>query len=282
MKTIADKCMLVNIRIGQWSAKKYDKSVSGEIERHHNATSAGRYNKTLIPEAYLAGIHSIVSAARSFLKEQTLPWGDNSDRLIQSVDVIDFLENFRRFREQFDCEVNTFISKYETFKQEASWQLNSMYRESDYPSTRKLRGKFFIEVSCVPIGNIDDFRVRVDPQELERLKTAMEKEYNSRIAEATQDIWDRISKIVGHMARKLSDPEGIFRNSLVENVKDLIELLPKLNFTGDPAISDVIDEMRSLVVDPDTLRSDSRLRSQVARDAQQILDRLGISVAVAA
>jgi hypothetical protein len=110
----------------------------------------------------------------------------------------------------------------------------------------------------------------------------MEKEYNSRIAEATQDIWDRITKIVGHMARKLSDPEGIFRNSLVENVKDLIELLPKLNFTGDPAVSDVIDEMRTLVVDPDTLRTDSQVRSQVAKEAQQILDRLGISSAVAA
>jgi len=274
--------MLVNIRFGQWSAKKYDKSVSGEIERHHNATNAGRYNKTLIPDAYLANIHSIVVAARGFLKEQTLPWGDNSDRLIQSTDVIDFLERFRSYKIEFEEAVAKFISKYQELKQEASFKLNSMYRESDYPSIGKLKKKFFIEVSCLPIGNIDDFRVKVDPEELDRLKSAMEKEYVSRMTDATQDIWDRVSKIVGHMARKLSDPDSIFRNSLVENVKDLIELLPKLNFFDDPAVTDVIDDMRTLIVDPDTLRTDSQIRSQVARDAQQILDRLGFSTVSAA
>ncbi|HVU97729.1 MAG TPA: hypothetical protein VHE34_21040 [Puia sp.] len=282
MKSLADKCMLVNIRFGQWTAKKYDKSVSGEIERQHNATNAGRYNKTLIPEEYLANIHSIVSAARGFLKEQTLPWGDNSDRLIQSADVIGFLDQFRTYKDQFDAEVTSFISKYEQLKQEASWKLNSLYRESDYPTAGRLKKKFFIEVSCLPIGNVDDFRVTVDPAELERLKAGMLKEYQSRMAEATQDIWNRISRIVGHMARKLSDPDAIFRDSLVGNVQDLIGLLPKLNFSEDSVIDEVIDDMRRLIVDPDTLRTDSQIRSRVATEAQQILERLGIAVAEAA
>jgi len=275
MKSLAEKCILVNIRFGQWSGRMYDKKISGEIEALHNASNAGKYSKTLIGEEHLKDIQSVVRAARVFLREQTLPWGDNNDRILLSEYYLEFLNQFGKFKSQFDKEVQVFLTKYPDLVKKAEHQLKGMYRTSDYPTAIQLRKKFSIEVSCMNISELEDFRVKIDPTEATRLKQRIEAEYAARIAEASQDIWDRISETVGHMVERLADPKNVFRDSLVDKVRHLIDLLPKLNFTDDKRIRQIAFNMRSLVVDPAQLRDNPTLRSQKARQAQQILEQIG-------
>jgi hypothetical protein len=64
----------------------------------------------------------------------------------------------------------------------------------------------------------------------------------------------------------------VFRNSLVDNLKDIIELLPKLNVTNDANIDAICKQMESLVVDPEKLRTSSVLRSQKADEVNKILE----------
>src|SRR6516164_5515025 len=109
MKSLAEKCILVNIRFKQWSGRVYDKKVSGEIEAIHNASNAGKYNKSLIGEGDLKDIQSVVRAARGFLREQTLPWGDNNDRILLSAYYLEFLNQFGTFKSQFDKAVQEFL-----------------------------------------------------------------------------------------------------------------------------------------------------------------------------
>jgi len=275
MKSLAEKCILVNIRFGQWSGRMYDKKISGEIEALHNASNAGKYSKSLIGEEYLKDIQSVVRAARVFLREQTLPWGDNNDRILLSEYYLEFLKQFGQFKSQFDKEVQVFLTKYPELVKKAEHRLKGMYRTSDYPTVIQLRKKFSIEVSCMNISDLEDFRVKINPMEATRLKQRIEEEYAARIAEASQDIWDRIAETVGHMAERLSDPKNVFRDSLVDNVRHLIDLLPKLNFTDDRRIKQVAFNMRSLLVDPAELRNDRTMRSQKAQQARQILEQIG-------
>jgi len=53
----------------------------------------------------------------------------------------------------------------------------------------------------------------------------------------------------------------------------LIDLIPRLNFTEDEALDGIVEDLKPLIVDPDSLREDSRLRNKVARNAQAILDK---------
>lgn len=274
MKNLPERAILVNIRFGQWAARKYDKHVSAEIEKQNNAVNAGRFNKNLIGEEHLKQVQSIVSSARAFLKERTLPWGDNNDRLLPAVEYLNFLNEFRTYKDQFDVAVKQFISHYPALKQTARFQLNGLYRDEDYPTIPVLKKKFYIDVTCLPIADLEDFRVKVDPTDAERLKKTIEQEFSARIADATQNIWDRIAKTVGHMVERLSNPDHTFRDSLVSNVEELIQLLPRLNFADDRHITEVTDQMRDLLVDPQTLRENNQCRAQTARDAQSILDKI--------
>jgi len=275
MTSLAEKCLLVNIRFAQWSGRMYDKKISGEIEAIHNASNAGKYNKSLIGDEHLKDIQSVVRAARLFQQEHTLPWGDNNDRILLSAFYLDFLNQFGSYKSQFDKAVQVFLGKYPDLVKSAQNRLKGMYRPSDYPSLIQLKKKFNIEVSCMNISEMEDFRVKINPKEAARLKQRIEEEYAARIAEATQDIWDRIAETVGHMANRLADPKNIFRDSMIDNVRHLIDLLPKLNFTDDKRIKQIAFDMRSLLVDPGQLRQDTHLRRQKAQQAQSILDQIG-------
>jgi len=73
--------------------------------------------------------------------------------------------------------------------------------------------------------------------------------------------------------------EGIvnpFRDSLVGNVRDLVDMLPGLNITGDAGIEALMADMREYLTvhDANTLRTDETVRSEVAARADRIVANL--------
>lgn len=274
MKNLSEKALLVNLTISQWGARKYDKSVSREIEKEHNAHNAGRYNKILIAENELSEIQKIASAARSFLYSNTLPWGDNGDRLLPSTNYFEFVNQFRAFKSGFEVAASNFISQYPVLKEDARQRLNGMFRETDYPPAAIIRSKFNIEVTFLPIPDSTDFRLQISEEEVSHLRTQIETEINSRITLATKNIWTRIKEAVGHMVEKLSVKDAVFRDTLVTNIQELVDILPRLNFTNDKEITAVIDNMKTLLIHPDTLRKNATIRNQKAEEAKAILDKI--------
>jgi hypothetical protein len=274
MKNLSEKALLVNLKISQWSGHKYDKNISKKIEKQHNAHNAGRFNKNLIADAEIKEIQKIANSARTFLYGKTLPWGDNGDRLLPSNTYLDFVNEFRDFKVQFDAAASEFIRQYPALKEEARNRLNGMFLEDDYPSLSKIKTKFNIDVSFMPISDTDDFRVKIDDDEVSNLKNQIELEINSRITQATKSMWTRMKEAVAHMVEKLSDKDAIFRDSLVSNIRELIDVLPRLNFTEDEDIKDMLDTMKSLLVDPESLRTSRHLRNAKAEEAKAILNKI--------
>ena len=56
---IQSRAMLANLSISQWTARKYDKSVSSEVEKAHAAHDAGldRQGRSAAPVHSLYGLH---------------------------------------------------------------------------------------------------------------------------------------------------------------------------------------------------------------------------------
>jgi len=78
------------------------------------------------------------------------------------------------------------------------------------------------------------------------------------------------------MADKLKDGDAIFRDSLVGNVKDFVDILPALNLTGDPELSAAVLEVKEKLVcySPDTLRDQETERARAAATADEIARRM--------
>lgn len=274
MKNLSEKALIVNFTIALWSASKTDKKITREVEQAHNATDAGHFNKILIAKKDLEEVKKIATNARAFHYENTLPWGDNGDRLLPSTNYFEYIGKQRDFKQQFEDAVQKFISSYPDIKEEAKRRLNGMFNETDYPSLHKLPKKFSMEATFMPIPNLDDFRISINQTEVERLRSEIEQHVYIRINDATKNIWERIADAVKHMYERLSDQDAIFRDSLVTNIADLVDLLPRLNFTNDSGINQSIAQMKQLLVNPDYLRSNSSKRVETAENAKELLDKI--------
>jgi hypothetical protein len=274
MNDLSEKALLANLTISHWTARKYDKKVSQKIEQEHNARNAGRFNKILIAEDELQATKKIAGTAREFLYTNTLPWGDNGDRLLPATNYFEFISVMRRYKTEFEVSSEKFIMQYPLLKEEAKRRLNGLFQEEDYPSVDIIRRKFGMTVTFMPISDIADFRVQVDADEVASLRSDIETEIHARVTQANVSILTRIREAVAHMVERLSDQDAVFRDSLVENVKELLDVLPRLNFTNDGEISAILHSMKDLVIDPETLRANDNIRHQKAEEALTILARV--------
>lgn len=273
---LTENTMLIYLNISTWTARKYDKKISREIEDQYHADDAGRYNKILIAKEHLSNIQKIISATRTFHYDNTLPWSDNGGRLLPSANYFNYVRSIQCFKDDFEREVTNFIRVYPNLKLEARQKLKAMFEEEDYPDLGILRTKysFSTQVSPVPVAN--DFRVNLNDEEIESIKTSIEKQVQDSTEAAMNDLWKRLFKVVGHMSERLKDPDNKFKNSLVDNIEDLCELLPKLNITGDPELNAAVDEIQSKLTmnNPQTLRENSMVRNRTAQAAQKILNKM--------
>lgn len=274
---LRDDAMIVRLSISQWTARKCDSAVSAEVvAKYRTDTDAGRWNKTLIARDALHGITQVVSAARTFHYENTLPWDDGGGRILPSANFLTYSKAMREFRSQFDLAVDGFVGNYEEYRDDAKRRLNGMFDPRDYPAPTEIGEKFGFTCDIDPVPVAEDFRVSLQSSDAKRIKAEIEDRVSQRVVEATRDLYVRLNDVVGRVAEKLSDKDAIFRDSLVENVVELVNLLPKLNVGNDLQLTDLtrVTKRKLCALEPDALRKDEAVRTRAAKDAKAILEKL--------
>ena len=274
---LRDEAMIVRLSISQWTARKFDKSVSQKVADDYAVDAeVGNYNKVLIAKEAIQTITQAVSATRSFHYENTLPWDDGGGRILPSKNFLTYSKEMRKLKQRFDEAIKDFMENYEEYREDARLRLNSMFCAADYPGRREIGRKFDFSTDIDPVPSGKDFRVSLQSKDMTRIQKQLEKRVEERVIEATKDLYVRLNEVVQKFADKLSDKEAIFRDSLVENVVELVNLLPKLNVGNDPELEKVRKETQKRICafEPDTLRKDEKVRSKAAEDAKAILDKM--------
>jgi hypothetical protein len=272
---LKEKAILVNLSISAWSAKKYDKKVSKEVEKQHNTYDAGRYNKNLIATQELESMTKIAGEARNYHYTNTLCWSDNGDRLLPIDHYLEYTQKIGEYKNKFDNAVYNFIQVYPALIEDAKIKLNGMFNEADYPSPDQIEKKFRMKVETTALPNTDDFRVNINDEELDKIKSEIVSNVQSRTDNAVKDVMLRIKDKVEKMHERLSDSDKSFKDSLVGNVRDLVLLLPKLNVTDNPVINDLMEDIKKLTsASAHNLRNDTRLRQEKAETAKAIFNKV--------
>lgn len=277
MTKLNERAVLVQLNLSMWTARKQDKRVTQEaLDANNAADGAGRFHKALLPmcEA-LENVHASGREVRRFFYENTLDWGAEGTRILPSANYLTFASELRTRRDSWEHLTRVFLRGYEDFVQEAKRSLGSMFDPGDYPDTAAVAAKFRIAVNIMPVPETD-FRLELPEAELASLKQGVE----ARLVEAQQvamrDIWQRLYDVVQKAHEKLAQPDAIFRDSLIENVRELCGILPKLNVMDDETLENMrLDALLSLgVAKPEALRLDPNLRSKKAAEAKAILDKM--------
>jgi len=91
------------------------------------------------------------------------------------------------------------------------------------------------------------------------------------------EAWKRLHDRVQHMAEQLADPAAVFRDTLVENTREICAVMSRLNFTDDPNLEAMRLEVEQSLTKhhPDALRNDPDLRRNKAAEANDIMKRMG-------
>jgi hypothetical protein len=271
-----ETAMLVSLSIGQPKQQRVDKKATDDVLLANSAArDSARVVKTLFNAKMYDPIKKLINEIRSYHYDHTLPWAGGS-QILSNEGFMEYTTEMRKYRSRFEKLADKFAEEYTLQLLKAEEDLGALYDPSDYPSVRNVRSRFRLDISFLPVPTANDFRVEgIDEAEKVLIQAQIQSDTSAAMTGAMDEAYQRLRKAVGHMADKLSDSQAVFRDTLTGNVSELCDILPGLNLTGDPTLTDFIEQAKGLVTHaPDKLRKDNTLRQDVAKQAKQVTSLL--------
>ena len=276
--------MLVGLHISAWSGRLYDREASDHVAVHHDAsTSAGRYNKRLLPKSALAAINAAMSEARTRHYANTLPWDDKGSRLLTVANYERYTEAMDGLRERVVRQRARFIEDYDHYVEQARLDLGKLFHIEDYPSKDELRDRFSIRYRITPVPDADHFIARLASDDTERVKRDIERHIEEQLHNAVGDLYRRLAEAVERVSERLDEGgDGkplVFRDTMISNIRDLVDVVPRLNIFGDQRLAGLCEQVKDRIagVEPDSLRPsktfDPAARDRVKRDADSLMEQ---------
>ena len=279
MTNIANKALICQLTISQWLGRKFDKKATQDVANLNNtATNSGRYNKALLPMSdALNDIYKKTTLIRLEYYKNTLPWGIKDTNLLPSKNYLEYMTLFRQGKSEWFDLVDKFLSDYPRLQLEAERYLGDLYNPDDYPNVSMLKNKFAMDMVLMPVPT-DDFRVSISDEELDKVQKDVGNRVDNASENAMQEAWQRLYDKVKHMSDKLADPKSVFRDTIVDNIVGLCDVLKRLNIHDDPNLESLRQEVETSFANeiPESLRNDINLRNRKAHEANAIMKKMNV------
>jgi hypothetical protein len=291
--SIGSSAMLVELSIRSWTGRKLDKKVSAEVDSAKNTkVSVVNANKNLMAgTGVLDKIIKQAAAIRSWHISQTLPWTDNGSRLLPMSNFMAYKEQLGVMEEGYNALVDKFIDAYPNLIIAAAFQLGDLFDRTEYPEIHTLRNRFSMQYNFFPVPQAGDFRIDINEEAKAEILANCEKAYNDRLENAMKDAWARLHECLTRMSDRLQYDEvdeevdgrwekvlkpRVFRDSMIDNAKELVDLLQHLNLTKDPQMEQARKDLKNILDrhNVDTLRGSYTAREAVKSQVDAILNKM--------
>lgn len=276
--SISSAAMLVELSIGTWTGRKLDKRASQDVTSQNNAAKGvANVSKKLLGDcAELDAVQKFVANTRNVHYACTMPWSDTGLRLLPTKQYFKYQQELTALQNEFTRLVNVFLDAYDWEIQSAQLKLGALFNADEYPTRDALAGRFRFRVNYMPLPDAGDFRVDIESQAKQELASQYESFYSKQFEQAMADVWQRAYDAISKMSERLDYGDNankkVFRDSLVENMHEIIELLEVCNVTGDDTMQQAQRKLRDALqgVTPDALREDAYLRAATKRQVDEV------------
>jgi hypothetical protein len=282
---IKNKAIMVCLNRKKLNRNRIDKDISIEVKDLKKVSENGaiRVNKSIFPKACTDPYGKIYNEASKYFYRCTLPWDDKGWRLL-SIDMFkEFTKRFKKYTRDYREQVNIFIDKVEDHIEEAKNLLGDAFKQEDYTfiadngqiNRQLLEDQFSLEVEFNTVTGGDDLRATLTEADREAVAADIDAKAMAKFAKSQEHIVHGLVDCIGSIHERLSQEENIFRDTLIPNLEDLCDLVPKMNIGGDPAINELAAEAKAKLCkwDCQTLRDDSKRRKEVSKEADAILSK---------
>ena len=283
MTGLEQSAILVSYSASTWGGTAPCEAARLDIqEKRGNADGTTRTHVYLVDEAEIKKNESAFNAAYLFYRANTIPWETKRGgaRLLPGANYQRFKAGIETLTAAAQDRADEFSANYPRLKGEYEAKLNGLAATIDpkyYPRPEDMRNQFNITVSYSPLPlSPESLTLKfLGRDEFDRLRAQIAGAWEKQEAAAMGDLYKRLAQTVAHMATTLANPDKVFRDSMVDNLTELADLIPALNFKNDPELAELAEIARGkLVIDPVILRQDLIVRGQIAGEAGALLAKI--------
>lgn len=239
-----------------------------------------RAAKTLLDSPEFQAVQAKQAAVKLYVYSRSVPSPVRAGFYLIPNDLVEEVDaTLNVYRQDVKALAKILAGKLDEIKASDKLALGDTFNDADYPSAAEIVNKVDVLWNYVRFSVPDNLP--------ENLLTREQEKSRANLREATDSIQQllrsQMNELVSHLAGKLSgEKEGkplIFRNSLIGNIREFLDLFNSRNIVNDTELEELCDKARALLngVDPQALRDSSSLRVNVASGFQEIkaaLDRM--------
>lgn len=284
---LASNYLLCDLQIRSWAGRGTDKDATKEVIESKGATKdAGKFNKNLMASARqeLDIVHKQAASLRHFFYARTLPWttgGDGTtqrgDRIIASAVAMDFLQEFKGFKLEYDVAVKALVAVWDLRVGQAMQNLGQMADVTKYPSATEIPKKFAISLDMNPIPAQSAFeRLNVPAA----LATALGRRHKAvaeqHVANAMNEMKDRmlteLERINTQMSKHANGEKTRLYESLITNMQGLVQMARNMNLTNNPHLTELAEkiELKLLAHPVQVYKDDPGKAAELASSAREL------------
>lgn len=253
---VAARTKLAVLNTGRWQATRQHRKETVAVNEAHG-TNAAKVLVRVSDHPALGDLTKLHAEAYQAHRRLTLPSAQDGMRLLPTGREFEHAEVMRKLGDRHNGLVADFLADYESERRNAPARLNGLYEAGMWPSMSEIEGKFSFRTRYLPTPADGAWG-----EWLAASAEEAEKELRARLAEALQRVRDRCKA------------DGKLYASVFDSIRDLTNLVPDLDFSGDYA--PVVKAMKPLAtIHAEDVRDDAKARRKVAKQATDILSVLG-------
>jgi hypothetical protein len=284
IQAVREAALLADVTISVWSGERSDRKLMDQLKQQNGATgNVGRVVKNMLAgaDSKLEAVRSAYNALRTKHYAITLPWVSDphaarqrGPRLLPHLLFSNYLGELGMLKRAAEALLDDFLAEYPSLIVQARANLGGM-ADTNYPSVDEVRAAFRIHIDFEPIPAGTNFK-GLPEHVIERLSVNMQARQQRMVNQATEAMWGEAKERIGHIVERLSDPEKTFKESTVEQVRELVTLLPGWNVAGSPQVAEVVQDIKTMLdgVTTKEIRKSGTVRQDVASQAKAVADKL--------
>lgn len=280
--SLSSSAMMVELSISVWTGRKKDKQATADVTATNQAkTGVAAVNKKLMADcAELDAIQKFAASVRTFHYSATLPWTDTGIRIVPTAKYFAYHQQITDLQHEYDRLVSAFLDAYQWEVDRAQASLGAMFHRDDYPTADSLRNKFAFRISYIPMPEAGDFRLDIGNEAQQQLKEQYENYFESRIKQATADVYQRCSDSITRLINSMDwaqgeKPKRMYQTTF-DAVCELIDVMQAFNLTGDTAMEALRKQLATIMdgVTLESIKEDHALRAQKKEQLERAVKAL--------
>lgn len=259
ISTYANNALLTTLRKSEWTGKIKASDLDSKIALDNN--TQGKSTKTDLfliaqDEPLWKAVKKAGRDLHATWEMWSTPWQDGGTRMIASTAFLDFSQRLEVKAESFKRAVAAFVADYDAMIPRQATRLGNLFDAANYPTADEITEKFGVAIDYLPVPTAGDFRVTLADDQMAAVQASTQRMVEAALARAAKDPIKRLHKAVSKMVATLSQPNAIFRDTMVTNIRSLTAMMPALNIANDPKLDALTDEIQQTLgsIDPTELR----------------------------